>query len=181
MLLIWVIGRKEETQGESPGPSASASGDAGSSVRPAKNNILSPSEKKVSSEEEIPGDPRVQRLANGFVNYMPAIEASKELNTKGSVEQHVSIVSRLLDHYRYAYKENPVGGENSEITKQLTGGNPMKIVFVDSASEALVGNELVDTWGSPYFFHAESSQKMEVISAGPDLEMWTDDDISSED
>ena len=39
--------------------------------------------------------------------------------------------------------------------------------------------ELVDRWGTPYFFHSVSAEKMEIVSAGPDKELWTDDDVVS--
>jgi hypothetical protein len=37
--------------------------------------------------------------------------------------------------------------------------------------------ELVDPWGTPYFFHQLSGTDMEIRSAGPDKTMWTDDDL----
>jgi hypothetical protein len=37
--------------------------------------------------------------------------------------------------------------------------------------------ELVDPWGTPYFFHQISSSDTEVRSAGPDRIMHTSDDI----
>jgi hypothetical protein len=36
--------------------------------------------------------------------------------------------------------------------------------------------ELVDRWGTPYFFHQLSKTRMEIRSAGPDRTMWTGDD-----
>jgi hypothetical protein len=36
--------------------------------------------------------------------------------------------------------------------------------------------ELVDRWGTPYFFHQLSRDHMEIRSAGPDKVMWTQDD-----
>ena len=37
--------------------------------------------------------------------------------------------------------------------------------------------ELVDPWGTPYFFHQLSAMEMEIRSAGPDRIMWTEDDL----
>ena len=67
--------------------------------------------------------------------------------------------------------------ENFEITEQLLGKNPKKIVFIAPDTTALRGNELIDQWGTPYFFHAQSGQQMDIRSAGPDKEFWTDDDV----
>jgi hypothetical protein len=37
--------------------------------------------------------------------------------------------------------------------------------------------ELVDYWGTPFFFHQLSGTEMEIHSAGPDKVMWTADDL----
>ncbi len=37
--------------------------------------------------------------------------------------------------------------------------------------------ELLDIWGTPYFFHQMSAQQMEIRSAGLDKTLWTQDDI----
>ena len=37
--------------------------------------------------------------------------------------------------------------------------------------------EMVDPWGTPYFFHQLSGHEMEIHSAGPDKIMWTFDDL----
>ncbi|HLH53589.1 MAG TPA: hypothetical protein VKY92_08235 [Verrucomicrobiae bacterium] len=36
---------------------------------------------------------------------------------------------------------------------------------------------LIDPWGTPYFFHQLSGMEMEIHSAGPDKIMWTQDDL----
>jgi hypothetical protein len=38
-------------------------------------------------------------------------------------------------------------------------------------------SDLVDQWGTPYFFHQLSASEMEVHCAGPDKMMWTSDDL----
>jgi len=37
--------------------------------------------------------------------------------------------------------------------------------------------EMIDPWGTPYFFHQISGTQMEIHSAGPDHVMWTSDDL----
>jgi len=73
---------------------------------------------------------------------------------------------------------NPVG-TNPEITRQLSGGNPRHINFLDAQAGMQVNNngELIDPWGTPYFFHQISGTEMEIHSAGPDKLMWTSDDL----
>ena len=69
-------------------------------------------------------------------------------------------------------------GTNVEITNALFGDNVKQIRQPMPDGSRINGNgELCDPWGTPYFFHQESGQKMQVRSAGPDLTMWTSDDI----
>ena len=37
--------------------------------------------------------------------------------------------------------------------------------------------ELIDPWGTPYFFHQISGDDMEIHSAGPDKTFGTSDDL----
>ena len=39
--------------------------------------------------------------------------------------------------------------------------------------------ELIDRWGTPFFLHQLSARQMEIRSAGPDREMWTEDDVEA--
>mgnify|MGYP002811344378 FL=1 len=122
-------------------------------------------------------DARLARLPDGHVEYKPALATSRTVTANTSPQEALTLIEQLLGHYRYAYKENPVGVENFEITEQLLGKNPKKIVFIALDSKALRGNELIDQWGTPYFFHALSGQQMDIRSAGPDQTLWTDDDV----
>jgi hypothetical protein len=82
----------------------------------------------------------------------------------------------IRDH-RTALGGNPVG-TNAEITSALFGDNLKQLRQPMPDGSRINGNgELCDPWGTPYFFHQQSAQKMEVRSAGPDLKMWTSDDI----
>ena len=80
--------------------------------------------------------------------------------------------------YASEFGGNPVG-TNPEITKALMGGNPKHIVFVhtDDGLRTNDEGELVDAWGTPFFFHQLSGTEMEIHSAGPDRRMWTADDL----
>ena len=133
-----------------------------------------------SAELPDPNDPRVTRLPDGRVLYNPSVEASRAITDSTSPEESLAVISQILNQYRDIFQENPVG-ENSEITAQLLGNNPKQIVFVAPDCRVLRSNELTDSTGTPLFFHALSSTHMEVVSAGPDLELWTDDDLSTGD
>ena len=86
-------------------------------------------------------------------------------------------VRLMLRDYRTLYHENPVG-TNAEIMKAVMGGNEAKARLGPPEGQGLnEQGELVDNWGTPYFFHQISKSSMEVRSAGPDRRMWTTDDL----
>lgn len=87
-------------------------------------------------------------------------------NVRGTIRQYGSM-----------FAGNPVG-TNEEITQALHGANPKHIDFLTGDGNRVNSNgELVDTWGTPYFFHQISGHEMEIRSAGPDRRMYTSDDL----
>ena len=87
-------------------------------------------------------------------------------------------VERSVRQYGAMFGGNPVG-TNPEITSQLGGDNPRHINFIDAQAGMRTDNngQLIDAWGTPYFFHQLSGTEMEIHSAGPDKIMWTSDDL----
>jgi hypothetical protein len=84
-----------------------------------------------------------------------------------------------IRQYRLRFGGNPVG-TNAEIVKELDGGNPKTARYLPTELKRLnEKGELVDTWGTPYFFHQLSAEEMETRSAGPDKILWTTDDMVS--
>jgi hypothetical protein len=85
-------------------------------------------------------------------------------------------VSLMIRDYRTLAGENPVG-TNAEIMAALMGDNPKhaRLGPPDGARLNEKG-ELLDRWGTPYFFHQLSRDHMEIRSAGEDKVMWTEDD-----
>jgi hypothetical protein len=80
-------------------------------------------------------------------------------------------------NYSQRFRGNPVGN-NAEITAMLRGGNPGQVQFIDpEVTPVNDRGELVDQWGSPYFFHQLAGDHMEIRSAGADRVMWTADDM----
>ncbi len=85
----------------------------------------------------------------------------------------------MLRDFRTSTGENPVG-TNAEIMKTLMGDNPRGAKFGPPEGMTLNGEgELIDSWGSPFFFHQVSRDVMEIISAGPDKRRGTEDDLIS--
>jgi len=86
-------------------------------------------------------------------------------------------VRLMFRDYRSVMGENPVGS-NAEIMKSVMGGNPKQAQLGPQGGQGINGNgELVDRWGTPYFFHQVSATTMEIRSAGPDKVMYTSDDL----
>ncbi len=91
----------------------------------------------------------------------------------------------VLENMRSAIRDygarfggNPFGN-NREITAKLNGGNPKQVVFLKPEDGMRLNErgELIDNWGTPFFFHQISGSEMEIRSAGPDRKMWTRDDL----
>jgi hypothetical protein len=84
----------------------------------------------------------------------------------------------VIKRYGSQYGGNPVG-LNAEITAALNGGNTNQARFINEDSGLRINGrgELVDYWGTPFFFHQLSATEMEIRSAGPDKVMWTPDDL----
>ena len=87
-------------------------------------------------------------------------------------------VRSTLRNYGSMFDGNPVG-TNPEITAALDGDNPKGVHFLDAEKGMRLNSkgELVDPWGTPYFFHQLSGTETEIRSAGPDKQMWTADDL----
>jgi hypothetical protein len=99
-----------------------------------------------------------------FTNFAPAIVLEN--------------MSRAVRQYGEMFGGNPVG-TNPEITSQLSGNNPKHVNFIKAEAGMRINEngELIDPWGTPYFFHQLSGTDMEIHSAGPDKIMWNSDDI----
>ena len=83
----------------------------------------------------------------------------------------------VIHNYHAAFGENPVG-TNPEIAAALQGKNSKQINFLADSGLRLNGKgEMVDAYGTPFFFHQISGNEMEIRSAGPDKVMWTSDDL----
>ena len=82
-----------------------------------------------------------------------------------------------IRQYGAMFGGNPVG-TNQEITDALQGNNPKHINFLKADGNRVNSQgELVDVWGTPYFFHQVSGTETEIRSAGPDRIMYTSDDL----
>ena len=105
----------------------------------------------------------------------PAPPQDPEGTAKAAID--VDKVGLMFRDYRTRMGENPTG-TNAEIMRAVMGENPKQARLGPPEGQQLNGNgELVDRWGTPYFFHQMSRTDMEIRSAGPDRQMWTADDV----
>jgi hypothetical protein len=107
---------------------------------------------------------------------LPAVEPTFE-STNLPPETILENMRTAIRQYGTMFGGNPVG-TNPEITKALEGDNPKHVNFLKADGNRVNANgELVDPWGTPYFFHQLSGSETEIRSAGPDRVMYTSDDL----
>jgi hypothetical protein len=110
----------------------------------------------------------------------PVVETTFLLGSPDAgIEDDIGILEVLLDSYRRSLGSVPAG-MNDQVVAALQGENLRGLVVFPSKHAALSPKgELLDRWGTPYWFHAQSSKQMDVISAGPDKQFGTADDVAS--
>ena len=151
-----------------------------------------PGERASPERETVPADYRRDPGApvrTGVAESLPASEhpillpamiaLAETLNDpQGSVQEDLEVVEELIREHRKRTEAVPAGGLNEEIVAGLRGRNAKHLVFIaDSNGKLSENEELLDRFGTPYFFHPVSDQKIEVRSAGPDRKLWTKDDV----
>jgi hypothetical protein len=162
-----------------PGPRPVASPASDSSTGPGQVNASS--QTVVAADTAVSAPPPPDSTAGSPTSV--AAQAGKLILGTNAVADLppatvLANVRRAVHQFGEMFGGNPVG-TNPEITRQLLGDNPRRINFIDSSAGMRVNEngELVDAWGTPYFFHQISGSEMEIHSAGPDKIMWTADDI----
>jgi hypothetical protein len=169
-------------------------------LRPPSPNQPSASETQASQDAAVAKALTAQStnttaiIASNFAGVQPAPENSASSTSAASsapsgpasplqfTDIPPSIVlentARAIRQYGAMFGGNPVGN-NAEITGQLNGNNPRHINFINAGSGMRLNEngELIDPWGTPYFFHQISGADTEIHSAGPDKIMWTSDDL----
>jgi len=143
-----------------------------------RSNQLSSDSAPSEPEEALasapgPAQPRMNQPAAAPAEPVPETAESASLPARTVLEN----MRTTLRQYAAAFGENPVG-TNPEITSALAGQNPKQIDFLrPDGNRVNAKGELVDTWGTAYFFHQLSAHQMEIRSAGPDRIMYTADDL----
>jgi len=108
-----------------------------------------------------------------------AAEAARLNGAEGNCLADLDFLNLVISQYGRYLDGNPVGS-NAEISAALRGDNQKGIALLPSEGKFMNSSgQLVDRWGTPYFFHAIARQRMDIVSAGPDREFWTKDDVTS--
>jgi hypothetical protein len=109
----------------------------------------------------------------------PPFEGIEELNAAGrTVHDDLALLNQVFLSWQtnFPAEGNPVGS-NADITAALIGRNRLRYALVPPRHPAInSAGELVDRWGTPYFFHQLDGRSMEIRSAGPDRRLYTEDD-----
>ena len=97
-------------------------------------------------------------------------------NTRPDAEPQ--LVLDVLKAYRRYFGAYPAGENNRQFVNALLGANKDALPFLAHDHPRINANgDLVDAWGTPFYFHQNSRNSVEVRSAGPDRLLYTDDDI----
>lgn len=121
--------------------------------------------------------------ADGVVLVPELKSVATRLNQSDStIDQDLEVLETLIEGFRrWNQGANPLGGENEEIVAQLSGRNAKHLAVLPLDHPAINSHgQLVDRWGTPFFFHPLSRTALEVRSAGPDRRLFTEDDRKHE-
>ncbi|MBX7209476.1 MAG: hypothetical protein K1X78_14260 [Verrucomicrobiaceae bacterium] len=95
-------------------------------------------------------------------------------------EDDLTLMSRALGNFSLLVKgDDPLPlGANEDIAEVLRGKNKAHLRFLPDDSPVFDKlGRIIDRWGTPLYFHAESRDHLDIRSAGPDKQMWTADDL----
>lgn len=164
--------------------SAPAASETAAAIDPASRRVTTPAAAHPADQETriasavAPGTPQVRTVPRPLpVSNPDSGQPPPQLAKTDEARADVENLRLMFRDYRTRFGENPVGS-NAEIMKAIMGGNPVQAMLGPPPGHSLnPAGELVDRWGTPYFFHQLSKDTMEIRSAGPDRVLWTGDDI----
>lgn len=157
-----------QTTGDPSGEAAAAKTDAGTGLaQPA------------DSTRKSVNKPGVSEPKRESIIVLDVAQSAAQLHRDDSdATEDLAILQDLVSYYRRIHGANPEGGLNFEIVGNLAGDNERKLAVLPPDHPSLnQEGELLDRWGTPYWFHPVSRELMEIVSAGPDKNLWTEDDV----
>jgi hypothetical protein len=177
-LCLLVIQRKAASDSVTPGepPSGQQAESRPQKLAPLHdppNSTLTVEAKEAVSSDAVAAATPMTPMAPAAILPVPDTAESSTLPAATILQNMRTTVLQ----YASTFGENPVG-TNPEITGALEGDNPKHINFLkQDGNRVNAKGELVDPWGTPYFFHQISGHEMEIRSAGPDRMMYSGDDL----
>lgn len=90
-------------------------------------------------------------------------------------ERELEIIQDLIAQNQRALGPGSFG-DNNDITRALVGDSGDGI-WLPRQSPRIREGQLLDRWGTPYWFHANGTNHLEIRSAGPDRDLFNSDDI----
>lgn len=180
IILIVAMERAAKTSdGAGPPPDAPQSG---SLATPPIDSAASPSPGVAPASTIVvePGPTPVRAFYADPAAPPPPLERSAladELNAPANTPaRDLAIVASLFTAFADHFHQLPIGN-NAEITAALAGDNPRGLAVIPADHPAISREgELIDRWGTPFFFHQLGRGVMQIRSAGPDRRMYTADD-----
>lgn len=95
----------------------------------------------------------------------------------GDEAEDVRTVAGLFEEYRRRFGAMPAFEDNADAVRALSGANPGRLAILPTDHPAIGPDGVMrDRWGTPYFFHAVSRDRVEVRSAGADRAFYSADD-----
>jgi hypothetical protein len=80
--------------------------------------------------------------------------------------------------FRERFGGYPAAEDNPGMMYALAGANPDGLVIFPADHPRMdPARGLLDAWGNPFHFHMIARDHLEIRSAGPDGELFTDDDL----
>jgi hypothetical protein len=169
LILLFRVSITPPTQSQPVAVSGFGAGSA--SAAPSSSAVLPRPLTRDSAESRPQNAGSLASRAGEFV-------VDSKIPTNLSQEAVLQNIRRAVREYGEMFNGNPIGN-NPEITAALSGKNPKHVDFLKGQPGVGLSpdGEMIDSWGTPYFFHQVSGTVMEVRSAGPDKIMWTSDDL----
>jgi len=144
--------------------------------------------KKPQQETAVPVIPHREKPLPPVPALLPARQGTPEnpiqswerlLASDGSPSEDHAALADTVTNFLESTTNNPrpALGTNDEITHALTNYDLMGDAAIPKIHPAIINGQLVDRWGSPWFFHQLSANVIEVRSAGPDHKLFTSDDV----
>lgn len=174
-LLSWQLAQRKLAP--KPSPAEELAGTPSESQNQSRSRPIlksgSNAPDQLVAPDALSAAPGIAHVAPSGTVPVPETSESSSLPAQTVLEN----MRTTIRQYASAFGENPVG-TNPEITSVLQGANPKHINFLKQDGNRVNANgEMVDVWGTPYFFHQISGHEMEIRSAGPDRVMYTGDDL----